>query len=118
MQAEIIRDFIAEAERRGIEYNIVEAFDQTWKTNEGSVGAYWGMFDADRNAKFPLTGLVETHDVVWKAAAGLAIGLAADACWACATAGRRSATRSLSPSAPTRSPSASPRRWPIRSRTT
>jgi exo-beta-1,3-glucanase (GH17 family)/cellulose synthase/poly-beta-1,6-N-acetylglucosamine synthase-like glycosyltransferase len=75
LQAQVIRDFIAEAERRGIEYNIVEAFDQTWKTNEGSVGAYWGLFDADRNAKFPMTGLVETQDVVWKAAAALAIGL-------------------------------------------
>ncbi|MBK8175024.1 MAG: glycosyltransferase [Rhodospirillales bacterium] len=75
IQAEVIRDFIAEAERQGIEYNIVEAFDQTWKVNEGSVGAYWGLFDADRVAKFPLTGLVQTHDVPWKAAAGLAIGL-------------------------------------------
>ena len=27
-QAKIIRDFVAEAERRGIEYNIIEAFDQ------------------------------------------------------------------------------------------
>jgi exo-beta-1,3-glucanase (GH17 family)/cellulose synthase/poly-beta-1,6-N-acetylglucosamine synthase-like glycosyltransferase len=75
LQAEVIRDFVAEAERRGIEYNIVEAFDQTWKTNEGSVGAYWGLFDADRNLKFPMTGLVENRDVVWKAAAGLAIGV-------------------------------------------
>ena len=70
----MIRDFVAEAERRGIEYNIVEAFDQTWKTNEGSVGAYWGLFDADRVAKFPLTGVVENHGVLGKAAAGLAIG--------------------------------------------
>jgi cellulose synthase/poly-beta-1,6-N-acetylglucosamine synthase-like glycosyltransferase len=75
-QAQILRDFIVEAERRGIEYNIVEAFDQTWKTNEGSVGAYWGVFDAERNLKFPLTGLVETQDVLWKGAGGVAIGLA------------------------------------------
>jgi exo-beta-1,3-glucanase (GH17 family)/cellulose synthase/poly-beta-1,6-N-acetylglucosamine synthase-like glycosyltransferase len=74
-QAEIIRDFIAEAERRGVEYNIIEAFDQTWKVNEGSVGAYWGIFDADRNLKFPLTGLVQTYDVAWKAAGGITIGL-------------------------------------------
>ena len=74
IQAEVIRDFVAEAERRGIEYNIVEAFDQTWKTNEGSVGAYWGLFDADRVAKFPLTGVVETNGILDKAAAGLAIG--------------------------------------------
>ena len=75
VQAEVIRDFIAEAERRGIEYNIVEAFDQTWKTNEGSVGAYWGLFDADHNAKFPMTGLVASQDAVWKVAAALAIGI-------------------------------------------
>ncbi|MBK8208573.1 MAG: glycosyltransferase [Rhodospirillales bacterium] len=74
-QAKIIRDFIVEAERRGVEYNIIEAFDQTWKVNEGSVGAYWGIFDADRNLKFPLTGLVDKHDVVGKAVAGIAIGL-------------------------------------------
>lgn len=73
-QAEIIRDFVAEAERRGIEYNIIEAFDQTWKVNEGSVGAYWGIFDADRNLKFPLTGFVEKNHVLDKAAAGLVIG--------------------------------------------
>jgi exo-beta-1,3-glucanase (GH17 family)/cellulose synthase/poly-beta-1,6-N-acetylglucosamine synthase-like glycosyltransferase len=73
-QAEIIRDFVAEAERRGIEYNIIEAFDQEWKTSEGSVGAYWGIFDADRHAKFPLTGLVESGSVIWKAALALAVG--------------------------------------------
>lgn len=73
-QAEIIRDFVAEAERRGIEYNIIEAFDQTWKVNEGSVGAYWGIFDADRDLKFPLTGFVEKSHVLDKAAAGLVIG--------------------------------------------
>jgi len=74
-QAQIIRDFVAEAEKRGIEYNVIEAFDQTWKVNEGSVGAYWGIFDADRNAKFPMTGLVKSADVTWKAATGLGIGL-------------------------------------------
>ena len=74
-QAEDHPDFVAEAERRGIEYNIIEAFDQTWKVNEGSVGAYWGLFDANRNLKFPLTGLVEKHEVVWKAVTGLGIGL-------------------------------------------
>jgi exo-beta-1,3-glucanase (GH17 family)/cellulose synthase/poly-beta-1,6-N-acetylglucosamine synthase-like glycosyltransferase len=64
-QAEVIRNFIVEAERRGVEYNIVEAFDQTWKTNEGSVGAYWGIFDADRKLKFPLAGLVERPGLTW-----------------------------------------------------
>jgi cellulose synthase/poly-beta-1,6-N-acetylglucosamine synthase-like glycosyltransferase/exo-beta-1,3-glucanase (GH17 family) len=74
-QAEVIRNFIVEAERRGIEYNIVEAFDQTWKTNEGSVGAYWGIFDADRTLKFPLAGLVERPGLTW--VWGLAVVLGA-----------------------------------------
>ncbi len=75
-QARLLRDFLAEAQRRGIEYNIVEAFDQTWKTNEGSVGAYWGIFNADREPKFPLTGFIEAKDLPWKAAAALVVGAA------------------------------------------
>ncbi|MEP9353601.1 glycosyltransferase [Xanthobacter sp. KR7-65] len=55
-QAKIIRDFVARADALGIEYNIIEAFDLPKKQNEGSVGQYWGMFDADRTLKFPLTG--------------------------------------------------------------
>lgn len=74
-QADIIRGFIAEAERRGIEYNIVEAFDQTWK-DEGGVGAYWGMFDAGRELKFPFAGPVENGSIPWKAGAALLFGLA------------------------------------------
>ena len=58
-QAEVIRDFVARAQDLGIDYNLVEAFDQPWKTFEGSVGAYWGLFDADRHLKFDLEGVVE-----------------------------------------------------------
>lgn len=61
-QAEILRDFIARARDHGIDYNIIEAFDQVWKTNEGSVGAYWGLFNADRKLKFDLAGVIrEPH---------------------------------------------------------
>lgn len=61
-QAEVIRDFVTKARALGIDYNLVEAFDQPWKTFEGSVGAYWGLFDADRNLKFDLEGVVtEPH---------------------------------------------------------
>lgn len=74
-QAEIVRKFVAEAQRRGIEYNLVEAFDQEWKTNEGSVGAHWGLFDAGRSAKFPLTGMIEDNGLNWKAGVALALGL-------------------------------------------
>jgi exo-beta-1,3-glucanase (GH17 family)/cellulose synthase/poly-beta-1,6-N-acetylglucosamine synthase-like glycosyltransferase len=55
-QAKVLREFATRAESYGIDYNIVEAIDQPWKTNEGGVGPYWGMFDASLNAKFPWTG--------------------------------------------------------------
>ncbi len=70
-QAMVLRDFVARAEAYGIDYNIIEAFDQPWKTNEGGVGMYWGMFDASRNAKFAWSGLVRDPDY-WKVA-GLAV---------------------------------------------
>ena len=70
-QATVLRDFIARAEAYGIDYNIVEAIDQPWKTIEGSVGPYWGVFDASRHAKFDWTGPVSDPDH-WKLA-GIAI---------------------------------------------
>ena len=43
------------AEREHFDYNIVEAFDQYWKARqEGTVGAAWGLLDAQRNDKFQL----------------------------------------------------------------
>jgi len=70
-QAMVIRDFIARADAYGIDYNIIEAIDQPWKTNEGGVGAYWGLFDASRGAKFAWTGPVSDPDH-WKIA-GIAV---------------------------------------------
>jgi exo-beta-1,3-glucanase (GH17 family)/cellulose synthase/poly-beta-1,6-N-acetylglucosamine synthase-like glycosyltransferase len=70
-QATVLRDFTARAEAYGIDYNLIEAFDQPWKTNEGSVGAYWGVFDASRQAKFAWTGLVSDPD--YGKVAGLAV---------------------------------------------
>jgi exo-beta-1,3-glucanase (GH17 family)/cellulose synthase/poly-beta-1,6-N-acetylglucosamine synthase-like glycosyltransferase len=54
-----LRDFLNVANRRGLDYYVMEAFDQPWKRNiEGSVGGYWGVWDADRHMKFPLFGPV------------------------------------------------------------
>ena len=51
-QRQYIRDFVRRAERDGVEYYIIEAFDQPWKTRtEGTVGPHWGLFDKDRNPK-------------------------------------------------------------------
>lgn len=58
-QATFIRNFINLAEEENIDYFLMEAFDQPWKIElEGLAGGYWGMFDADRNPKYPLTGPV------------------------------------------------------------
>ncbi len=43
------------AEREGFDYNVIEAFDQYWKARqEGTVGAAWGLLDAQRHDKFGL----------------------------------------------------------------
>jgi len=58
-QARFTRGFIALAEHSGWSYNLIEAFDQPWKRqNEGAVGGYWGLFDADRQDKQILAGPV------------------------------------------------------------
>ena len=56
IQAQVLREFVATAERRGVEYNLIEAYDQPWKTAEGSVGAYWGVWNTDRVSKFDWSG--------------------------------------------------------------
>ncbi len=74
-QAVVLRDFVTRADAYGIDYNIIEAIDQPWKTNEGGVGAYWGIFDASRNAKFSWTGAVTDPDHRKLAAIAVLIGV-------------------------------------------
>jgi exo-beta-1,3-glucanase (GH17 family)/cellulose synthase/poly-beta-1,6-N-acetylglucosamine synthase-like glycosyltransferase len=61
-QAAVLRDFVSRARAYGIDYNIVEAIDQPWKTFEGGVGPYWGLFDASRQPKFSWTGAITNPD--------------------------------------------------------
>jgi len=65
-QARYVREFLAAAAARGIDYNLIEAFDQPWKRDlEGTVGGHWGLLDAAGEPKFPLRGpLVE--DPAWR----------------------------------------------------
>jgi cellulose synthase/poly-beta-1,6-N-acetylglucosamine synthase-like glycosyltransferase/exo-beta-1,3-glucanase (GH17 family) len=74
LQAEIVRHFIAEARDRGIYYNVIEAFDQPWKTAEGSVGPYWGLFDAKGKPKFKLAGPVKPPGYKTMAITALIVG--------------------------------------------
>jgi exo-beta-1,3-glucanase (GH17 family)/cellulose synthase/poly-beta-1,6-N-acetylglucosamine synthase-like glycosyltransferase len=66
-QATVLRDFVARANALGIDYNIVEAIDQPQKLFEGSVGPYWGIFDASLHPKFSWTGPIVDSDR-WKSA--------------------------------------------------
>lgn len=75
-QAKFLREFFALARANNIDYFVMEAFDQPWKHGiEGKAGAYWGMFDSDRHAKWPMTGAIETLPQ-WAAIAAAAIALA------------------------------------------
>jgi exo-beta-1,3-glucanase (GH17 family)/cellulose synthase/poly-beta-1,6-N-acetylglucosamine synthase-like glycosyltransferase/uncharacterized integral membrane protein len=70
-QARIIREFGAYARTSGVEYNVIEAFDQPWKVAlEGGVGPAWGMFDADRQPKWPMAGPVEASALEIRAGVG------------------------------------------------
>jgi len=78
-QARFLRGFTALAELRGIDYNLIEAFDQPWKrAPEGTVGGYWGLYDSQRREKFPWLGPVaeapQGRAVVAIALAGAAVG--------------------------------------------
>jgi len=56
-QAKFVRDFLNRAKKENLTYYVVEAFDQPWKqVLEGSAGAYWGLFNANREAKFAMYG--------------------------------------------------------------
>ncbi|MBL8711060.1 MAG: hypothetical protein JNL25_17835 [Rhodospirillaceae bacterium] len=74
-QARYLRLFMRDVAARGIDYNIIEAFDQPWKRHqEGAVGGYWGVFDTDREAKFDWFGPVSNHPG-WPRLAVLSIGI-------------------------------------------
>jgi exo-beta-1,3-glucanase (GH17 family)/cellulose synthase/poly-beta-1,6-N-acetylglucosamine synthase-like glycosyltransferase len=65
-EALFLRRFLARAEKEGERYYIMEAFDQPWKArDEGAVGAYWGIYDVDRQPKFefvaPIVRIPEWH---------------------------------------------------------
>jgi len=66
-QAVILRNFVARANARGIDYNIVEAIDQPEKLFEGNVGPYWGITDASMRPKFAWTGPIVDPNY-WKTA--------------------------------------------------
>lgn len=77
-QATFLRRFLAKAEELNYVYYVMEAFDQVWKqkNTEGSVGAYWGVYDAARQQKFPFTSPIVSIPE-WHILAGISEAIAA-----------------------------------------
>lgn len=71
-QALVIQGVLALAKRDKFHVNVIEAFDQPWKRRlEGTVGGYWGLFDADtREQKFLWGAAVSNHPHWARQAAG------------------------------------------------
>ncbi|MBM3559089.1 MAG: glycosyltransferase [Alphaproteobacteria bacterium] len=76
LQAKVIGDFLVAARQRGITYNVIEAIDQPWKTTEGSVGAYWGLYDNDRKLKFTTDGIAAEENETWRTVLAVVLGFA------------------------------------------
>jgi exo-beta-1,3-glucanase (GH17 family)/cellulose synthase/poly-beta-1,6-N-acetylglucosamine synthase-like glycosyltransferase len=75
-EAIFLRRWLNLARDRQIDYFICEAFDEPWKSDlEGGVGAYWGVWDADRNPKFPFNTVIQPLPN-WGLLAGASIFLA------------------------------------------
>ena len=65
-EAYYIRNFVRLAIEKGYDYYLIEAYDQPWKgRDEGSVGAYWGLFDASGNPKFAFSGMLRAFPL-WR----------------------------------------------------
>jgi exo-beta-1,3-glucanase (GH17 family) len=77
-QARVLAEVVARARAANYRVNLIEAFDQPWKRRlEGTVGGYWGLFDAfKREPKFAWGAPVSDHAAWgWQLAGGL--GMAA-----------------------------------------
>lgn len=75
-QARFLRRFLAVAERQGLDYHLMEAFDQPWKSKlEGQAGAHWGIYTTAREPKFAFVSpIVPVPN--WTSLAATSIGLA------------------------------------------
>ncbi|MCW2235445.1 glycoside hydrolase family 17 protein [Azospirillum canadense] len=75
-KAKFVNGFVRLAQQEGFDYNVIEAFDQGWKAKlEGTVGGHWGLYTADREAKFSLAGPV-VENKRWPLLFGISTALA------------------------------------------
>src|SRR5215475_2953449 len=66
-QARVVSEILDTAKREGFRVNLIEAYHQPWKRQlEGTVGGYWGLFDAfQRAVKYP-PGVAISNFPSWK----------------------------------------------------
>ncbi|WMT70975.1 beta-(1-6) glucans synthase [Bradyrhizobium sp. Ash2021] len=78
-QARIVSDILDLAKREGFRVNLIEAYDQPWKRQlEGTVGGYWGLFDAaKRVVKYPPGQVISNYPLwKWQMGGGMALSVA------------------------------------------
>lgn len=76
-QARFISEILERARAEKFRVNLFEAYDEPWKRKwEGSVGGYWGVFNAsDRRLKYPAGVPIGNYPLwKWQMAAGLTLG--------------------------------------------
>jgi exo-beta-1,3-glucanase (GH17 family) len=75
-QARVVSEILDLAKREGFRVNLIEAYDQPWKRQlEGTVGGYWGLFDAvQRAVKYP-PGEAISNFPYWKLQMGCGMAL-------------------------------------------
>ncbi|HEY1991197.1 MAG TPA: glycosyltransferase, partial [Gammaproteobacteria bacterium] len=72
-EAMFLRRFLDLANRREWTYGLMEAFDQPWKEQtEGAVGAYWGVWNVDRQQKFAMRSPI-VRIPAWPMLAGFSV---------------------------------------------
>jgi exo-beta-1,3-glucanase (GH17 family) len=77
-QARFLQEVMANARQGSYRVNVIEAFDQPWKRRlEGTVGGYWGLFDAFKRApKFTWGAAVSNHPLWrWQAIVGVLLAM-------------------------------------------
>jgi glucan 1,3-beta-glucosidase len=77
-QARIVSEILDLAKREGFRVNLIEAYDQPWKRQlEGTVGGYWGLFDAaKRVVKYPPGEAISNYPLwKWQMGCGMALSV-------------------------------------------
>jgi exo-beta-1,3-glucanase (GH17 family)/cellulose synthase/poly-beta-1,6-N-acetylglucosamine synthase-like glycosyltransferase len=75
-EAQFLRRFLNLADQRGLDYCIMEVFDQPWKKpHEGVVGAFWGIYDVFRKPKFSFQGPIRSDTLLYSGISAVLVGL-------------------------------------------